>query len=175
LSEEAGDAAIVKAIIQLGHTMQLEVVAEGVETADQLVFLKDSGCDQAQGSLFSMPVSAGDVPRLFTAFGKHELHAFLLQTGRSTSKSVPNSSTEIQQLQTWLKNRKAQQVHACLEATGGWSEDVAIALSESDHVVSLVNPARIKAFAKSKMLRTKTDKVHHVRLRHSLMRDDSPS
>jgi EAL domain-containing protein (putative c-di-GMP-specific phosphodiesterase class I) len=31
------------------------------------VFLKDSGCDQAQGSLFSMPVSAGDVSRLFTA------------------------------------------------------------------------------------------------------------
>jgi EAL domain-containing protein (putative c-di-GMP-specific phosphodiesterase class I) len=61
------DAAIVKAIIQLGHTMQLEVVAEGVETADQLVLLKDSGCDQAQGSLFSMPVCAGDVPRLFTA------------------------------------------------------------------------------------------------------------
>jgi diguanylate cyclase (GGDEF)-like protein/PAS domain S-box-containing protein len=54
LSEDVGDAAIVKAIIQLGHTMQLEVVAEGVETADQLVFLKDSGCDQAQGSLFSM-------------------------------------------------------------------------------------------------------------------------
>jgi diguanylate cyclase (GGDEF)-like protein/PAS domain S-box-containing protein len=67
LTEDAGDAAIVKAIIQLGHTMQLEVVAEGVETADQLVFLKDSGCDQAQGLLFSMPVSAGDVPRLFTA------------------------------------------------------------------------------------------------------------
>ena len=67
LSENAGDAAIVKAIIQLGHTMQLEVVAEGVETADQLVFLKDSGCDQAQGSLFSIPVCAADVPRLFTA------------------------------------------------------------------------------------------------------------
>jgi EAL domain-containing protein (putative c-di-GMP-specific phosphodiesterase class I) len=67
LSAEAGDAAIVKAIIQLGHTMQLEVVAEGVETADQLVFLKDSGCDQAQGSFFSVPVCAGDVPRLFTA------------------------------------------------------------------------------------------------------------
>ena len=67
LSEDAGDAAIVKAIIQLGHTMQLEVVAEGVETADQLAFLKDSGCDQAQGSLFSMPVCTADVPRLFTA------------------------------------------------------------------------------------------------------------
>jgi EAL domain-containing protein (putative c-di-GMP-specific phosphodiesterase class I) len=40
LSENAGDAAIVKAIIQLGQTMQLEVVAEGVETADHLGFLK---------------------------------------------------------------------------------------------------------------------------------------
>ena len=50
-------------------------------------------------------------------------------------------------------------MHACLEATGGWSEDVAIALSESGHVVSLVNPARINAFAKSEMLRTKTDQI----------------
>ena len=48
LSENAGDAAIMKAIIQLGPTMQLEVVAEGLETADQLGFLKDSGCDQAR-------------------------------------------------------------------------------------------------------------------------------
>jgi len=91
--------------------------------------------------------------------GKSELHACLLQGDRSTAKSVSNSATGVQQLQTWLKNRKAQQVHACLEATGGWSEDVAVALSDSGHIVSLVNPARIKAFAQSEMLRTKTDKI----------------
>jgi transposase len=46
-----------------------------------------------------------------------------------------------------LKNRKTEHVHVCLEATGGCSEEVAIALSEAGHIVSLVNPARIKAFA----------------------------
>ncbi len=59
----------------------------------------------------------------------------------------------------WLKNRKVERAHVCLEATGGWSEQVAIVLSEAGHVVSLVNPARIKAFAQSEMLRTKTDRI----------------
>jgi len=88
--------------------------------------------------------------------GKRELHAVLLQGDRAASKSVANSPTGIAQLQTWLKNRKARRVHACLEATGGWSEDVALALNEAGHIVSLVNPSRIKAFAQSEMLRTKT-------------------
>lgn len=49
-------ASIVKAIIQLGHTLQLIVIAEGVETAAQLAFLAESACDEAQGYLFSRPV-----------------------------------------------------------------------------------------------------------------------
>jgi transposase len=91
--------------------------------------------------------------------GKRELHAFLLQGQRSASKSAPNSTTGILQLQTWLKNRRAERLHVCLEATGGWSEEVAIVLADLGHIVSIVNPARIKAFAQSEMLRTKTDKV----------------
>jgi transposase len=91
--------------------------------------------------------------------GKRELHAFLLQGDRSASKSVSNSSVGFKQLQTWLKNRKVEKLHVCLEASGGWSEDVALALCEAGHVVSLVNPARIKAFAQSAMLRTKTDRI----------------
>jgi transposase len=91
--------------------------------------------------------------------GKRDVHAVLLQSQRSTSKSAPNSPSGILQLQTWLKNRKAERLHVCLEATGGWSEEVAIALAELGHMVSIVNPARIKAFAQSEMLRTKTDKV----------------
>ena len=69
--------------------------------------------------------------------GKHEMHAVLLQHDRSTSKSVPNSAAGIKQLQSWLRNRKVERVHACLEATGGWSEDLALALYEAGHVVSL--------------------------------------
>ncbi len=51
-------ASIVKAIIQLGHILQLEVISEGVETEAQLAFLRGSGCDTAQGYLFSRPVPA---------------------------------------------------------------------------------------------------------------------
>lgn len=91
--------------------------------------------------------------------GKRDLHAVLLQGDRSASKSVANTPSGWAQLQTWLTNRKAHRVHACLEATGGWSENVAIALHEAGHVVSVVNPSRIRAFAQSELLRTKTDRI----------------
>lgn len=91
--------------------------------------------------------------------GKHEMHAVLLQNDRATSKSAPNSAAGFEQLRRWLRNRRVERVHACLEATGGWSEDLALALHEAGYIVSLVNPMRIKAFAKSEMLRTKTDRI----------------
>jgi transposase len=100
-----------------------------------------------------------DVDVLGIDVGKRDLHAALLQGKRQAQKSVPNSEAGIAQLQTWLKNRESEKVHVCLEATGGWSEQVAITLSEAGHIVSLVNPARIKAFAQSEMLRTKTDRI----------------
>lgn len=53
--------AIVKAIIALSHNLGLKVVAEGVETEEQLQFLKDNGCDIMQGFLLSRPVPAGEL------------------------------------------------------------------------------------------------------------------
>ncbi len=64
LTEETDSAAIVKAIIQLGHTLQLSVIAEGVETDAQLDFLRDYGCDEVQGYLFSRPVPAAEFATL---------------------------------------------------------------------------------------------------------------
>jgi predicted signal transduction protein with EAL and GGDEF domain len=49
LMSNPDDASIVKAIISLAHSLRLRVVAEGVETADQLEFLRELGCDQYQG------------------------------------------------------------------------------------------------------------------------------
>ncbi|MDB6013916.1 MAG: diguanylate cyclase/phosphodiesterase, partial [Gammaproteobacteria bacterium] len=50
------DAAIVRAIISLAHNLRLKVIAEGVETPDQLAFLRELGCDQYQGFHYSVPV-----------------------------------------------------------------------------------------------------------------------
>jgi diguanylate cyclase len=52
------DASIVRAIVSLAHSLRLKVVAEGVETGEQLGFLRNVGCDQYQGFHFSPPVAA---------------------------------------------------------------------------------------------------------------------
>jgi diguanylate cyclase (GGDEF)-like protein/PAS domain S-box-containing protein len=54
------DAAIAMAIITMGHSMQMKVVAEGVETSEQLAFLRASGCDVIQGYIVNMPLSVGN-------------------------------------------------------------------------------------------------------------------
>lgn len=52
------DATISRAVIDLGHNLNLRVIAEGVETEDQLCFLKDYGCDEVQGFLIGKPMAA---------------------------------------------------------------------------------------------------------------------
>jgi diguanylate cyclase (GGDEF)-like protein len=59
-----GKAPLVAAIVRMAHELGLEVVAEGVETEDQLDYLRVHGCDASQGFLFSRPVAAGDLERL---------------------------------------------------------------------------------------------------------------
>jgi diguanylate cyclase (GGDEF)-like protein len=58
LETDPGDAAIVSAIVGLAHTLGLAVVAEGVETAEQVARLRDLGCELAQGYYFGPPQSA---------------------------------------------------------------------------------------------------------------------
>ena len=58
------DAVITRAVINLAHNLGIRVVAEGVETEDQLRFLRQNHCDLAQGYLMSRPVPARELPRL---------------------------------------------------------------------------------------------------------------
>jgi diguanylate cyclase (GGDEF)-like protein/PAS domain S-box-containing protein len=61
---DSSDRAIVTSIIQLAHTLNLTVTAEGVETSEQAAFLADLGCDSVQGYLYAKPVPKGDLPRV---------------------------------------------------------------------------------------------------------------
>ena len=67
ITHDSADKAIVEAVIRLGHGLNLEVTAEGVETEEQATLLKAWNCDEAQGYLFSRPVPAVDLTALLEA------------------------------------------------------------------------------------------------------------
>jgi transposase len=91
--------------------------------------------------------------------GKADFHCALLVEGRVRANSFPNSAAGFERLAAWLGNRQVGRVHACMESTGGWSEELGAFLHERGHVVSIVNPSTIKAFGQSELSRTKTDKA----------------
>ena len=64
IGRQSSEAAIVRAVIALGHELGLTVVAEGVETLEELAFVREHGCDQVQGFLFSRAVPADEATRL---------------------------------------------------------------------------------------------------------------
>ena len=90
---------------------------------------------------------------------KQKFDVALLVDGKTKHKTCRNSVEGFETLMLWLEKQGIQKVHACMEATGNYGEDLAIYLHEAGHIVSIVNPARIKGFAQSELLRTKTDKI----------------
>jgi diguanylate cyclase (GGDEF)-like protein len=70
ITTNSNDAVIALAVITLAHNLKLKVIAEGVETEEQLVYLRKYHCDQMQGYLFSRPVSAEQFKKLLEQDGK---------------------------------------------------------------------------------------------------------
>ena len=91
--------------------------------------------------------------------GKQKFEVHLLVNGKGKSKSVKNSKEGFTVLSDWLRKYDAGHVHACMEATGSYDDDLALYLHDAGHTVSIVNPARIKGFAQSELIRTKNDTV----------------
>jgi transposase len=89
---------------------------------------------------------------------KRYFDATLQAEGQSCYRRFSNDAVGIQGLLRWLKQQQVTSLHACMEATNLYWEEVAQALYEQEYTVSVVNPARIKGFAMSQMRRNKTDK-----------------
>jgi transposase len=90
---------------------------------------------------------------------KQKFDAALLVDGKVKHKTCKNSAEGFETLILWLEKHNIQKAHVCMEATGNYGEDLATFLHDAGHIVSIVNPARIKGFAQSELLRTKTDKL----------------
>jgi len=70
-----------------------------------------------------------------------------------------NTPAGFKKLSKWLKKKAADQVWACMESTGRYGDALALYLHQQGYPVSMVNPARIKKYAESKLQRNKTDKM----------------
>lgn len=100
------------------------------------------------------------LPRLGVDVAKLKFNVCLLgEDGKLRHRIFPNTTAGFTELANWLVKHKVERVHACLEATGTYSEALATSLFDAGHLVSLVNPAAVKSFAGAHLSRTKTDKV----------------
>lgn len=81
----------------------------------------------------------------------------LLHDGKSHRGEFANRAKEFGRLANWLKKHGASHVHACMEATGRYGDELAHYLHDAGHIVSVVNPQRIKSYARSRLIRNKTD------------------
>jgi len=90
---------------------------------------------------------------------KNKFDIALLRSGTFKSKSFVNKLSGFESLVAWLKQHDVVMFHACMEATGSYGDALARFLFDGGHVVSVVNPARIKAFGGSELQRTKNDKM----------------
>lgn len=90
---------------------------------------------------------------------KKKFDIALFRNGKLKHKSFSNDQKGYETLYSWLHDNDALDAHVCMEATGVYGEPVAEFLYDASIDISMVNPARIKGFAQSELIRIKTDKA----------------
>ena len=98
------------------------------------------------------------LPTLGIDISKNSFQVELSVNEKLRHRKLANRKEGFAELCVWLAKHKVAQVHVCLEATGPYSEDLALYLYQQGHTVSVVNPAQIKAFGQSELLRNKDDR-----------------
>lgn len=98
------------------------------------------------------------LPALGIDVSKDYFHVELELNEKRRNRKFANQPKGFAELSVWLGKQKVPQVHACLEATGAYSEELALYLHQQGQRVSIINPAQIKAFGQSELLRNKDDR-----------------
>jgi transposase len=98
-------------------------------------------------------------PKLGLDIAKDKFDCVLLLNEQQHRRAFRNSLAGWKELDRWLRRLGADQVHACMEATGRLWQGVALHLQEIGHKVSVVNPVRIKRYAQSRLNRNKNDSI----------------
>ena len=96
---------------------------------------------------------------------KNTLDVSISSCTKVRTKSFANTSDGWHHLLDWLVAQKIRRVHACLEFTGRYSLGIACALYEVGHIVSIINPAQVRDFVRTKLGRNKTDGIDASRIR----------
>jgi transposase len=90
---------------------------------------------------------------------KRKFDVALLINDKLKHKVLTNNEEGFEALMAWLRKQGVDHVHVCLEASSTYGDELATSMRDAGHTVSIVNPARIKGFAQSELMRSKNDKV----------------
>ena len=111
---DAGSAGIVAAVASLGHSLELDVTAEGVESEEQLAFLRSLGCTNAQGYLFSRPLPAETLTKLLREKGRVGLYPVIAEG--ADPRTAPQHAAALQNLAAEVSKKTAGKVPGVVSA-----------------------------------------------------------